>query len=79
MKRILPGQKVKIYLQSRKTADFGEVLGVGFENKLVVARRSDFQVLGTSEFDHFRDARDVVFVNGPQLPLIHWQPNSLSI
>lgn len=79
MKRIVPGQKVKVYIDALKHADYGEVLGVGLENKIIVARRSDFKSLGASSFDHFRDLRDVVFLNGQQLPIIQWQPNSPSI
>lgn len=69
MKTILPGQKVKIYC-SKKEVQFGEVLGIGFENKIIVARRSDFQTLRVCDFDLFREASDVVFINGSQFPIM---------
>ncbi|MGL6121665.1 MAG: hypothetical protein ACRC1W_01250 [Shewanella sp.] len=75
MKKITPGQKVKVYADNKKSVQFGEVLGVDIECKIILAHRPDFKNLRASEFDLFRDMADVRFLNnGAQLPIVQWTP-----
>lgn len=63
MKKITPGQKVKVYkTPTSKIILYGEVLGVDEEGKLILAHRPDFAILKAHHFDLFRESKDVVFL-----------------
>lgn len=63
MKKIVPGQKVKVYqTPTSKTVHYGEVIGVDIEGRLILARRPDFSILKPHHFDLFREGKDVIFL-----------------
>ena len=63
MKKITPGQKVKVYKTAvSRIIQYGEVMGVDTEGRLILAERPDFHILSPHHFDLFRESKDVVFL-----------------
>lgn len=76
MRKILPGQKAKVYIDKRRAA-FGEVLGIDMSNKVILATRPDFNTLRTCDIDQFFEQREVQFLSAETAPIqlfIQWQP-----
>jgi hypothetical protein len=67
MRRIKPGDKVKVYCNDtfnrrNQYTRYGEVLGINGDHKLLLHERKDFATHQVSSFQHFRQDHEVVFL-----------------
>lgn len=67
-KPVRTGHKVKIY-GPKDSVLYAEVIGIRKDGKLVVAPRPEFRTLTMNHFDHFRESKDVIFLDAEDKPV----------
>jgi hypothetical protein len=68
MKRIKPGDKVKVYCNEtysvkRGYVRYGEAIGTNNNEQILLHERPDFAKLSAGQFQHFRCDNEVIFLN----------------